>query len=107
MDEKHNDDLQIVFTDGRTFPVRITYKDLYALERKGKYERELDDFWKVRDKGFEGDRSELLLINFLYVAYLCACEGDAMSFDEFIDGLHMADIGKHIALYVQLTSKKK
>lgn len=102
-------DLKIVFNDGTEHPVQLTYRDLYELERSGKWEKELDEFFKIRAAGFNTRRMELDAMKVLHIAYLCAekDEEKQMDFFTFLDHMDVRSGIESMTLISDLWFKKK
>ena len=102
-------ELYITFEDGTTCPVRLTYADLYALERTGKWEEALDEFFRIRGTGLNTKRTEFDVLKVLHVAYLCANRDseDLMDFVEFLENMDLRSSRQTISTFQALWNKKK
>ena len=102
-------DLNITFKDGTVCPLRLTYRDLYELERAGKWEENLDEFFRIRQKGLNPKRQEFDVLKVLHIAYLCAekDEEKQMDFGDFLDNMDIYSSRDTIAAFSELWSKKK
>ena len=102
-------DITVTMIDGTVYPVRLTYRDLYELERTGKWEEELDEFFRIRETGLKPKRKEMDALRVVYTGYLCANrEKDSlMKYPEFIEGLDMFSNRGIVNAFALLNSKKK